>query len=47
MDTVGFGDSTGELDDLTILSLLHSKIMNATAFSGLRINGIFIFQSLT
>lgn len=27
VDTIGFGDSSGELDDSTILSLLYSKLM--------------------
>ena len=43
LDSIGFGDSTGQLDDLAILSILHCKIMSATTYSGLKINGIFIF----
>ena len=31
VDTVGFGDTSGEFSDLTILSLLHCKLMESAS----------------
>ncbi|KAL4479471.1 hypothetical protein ABPG72_011793 [Tetrahymena utriculariae] len=45
LDTIGFGDTSDEFDDIAILSLLHCKLMNAATKLQMRIDCIFMFQS--
>ncbi|KAL4479472.1 hypothetical protein ABPG72_011794 [Tetrahymena utriculariae] len=45
LDTIGFCNTSGEFDDITILSLLHCKLMNAATKLQMRIDCIFMFQS--